>query len=90
MSVYRTIGPLVDRILFVLVGKDEIQKSLDEFEIRPDATLEHRVTCHVRQKYPLCHFFLAVFHLILFILTDNYDMHESFQELKIGQIRLQS
>ena len=42
MSVYRTIGPLVsvvlDGILFILTGNDDIHKSLDEFEIRPDTT----------------------------------------------------
>ena len=30
-----------------------------------------------------CHFFSAVFFLILFILADNDDMHESLEELEI-------
>ena len=31
-----------------------------------------------------CHFFLAVFYLILFILAGNDDMHESSEEFEIG------
>ena len=38
----KTMSPLfsafVDRILFILAGNDNIQESLDEFEIRPDPT----------------------------------------------------
>ena len=34
-----------DRIIFILAGNDDIHKSLDEFEIRPDSTPDHRVTC---------------------------------------------
>ena len=40
MSVYRTIGPLV-----ILTGNDDIHKSLDEFEIRPDLSMDHRGSC---------------------------------------------
>ena len=29
---------VLDRILFILAGNDNIHKSLDEFEIRPDPT----------------------------------------------------
>ena len=32
-------------ILFILTGNDDIHKSLDEFEIRPDPTTDHRVSC---------------------------------------------
>ena len=49
VSVYRTIGPLVlvvlDGNLFVLTGNEDIHKSLNEFEIRPDPTTDHRVSC---------------------------------------------
>ena len=39
VSVYRTIGPtLVYQILFILAGNEDMHKSLDEFEIRPDRT----------------------------------------------------
>ena len=30
-----------------------------------------------------CHFFLAVFYPILFILAGNNDMHESLEEFEI-------
>ena len=36
---------VLDGILFILTGNDDIHKSLDEFEIRPDATTDHRVSC---------------------------------------------
>ena len=58
-------------------------KSLHDFEIRPDLTTDHRVTCPLESKNQCCHFFLAVFHPILFILTGNDDMHESSQEFEI-------
>ena len=31
-----------DGILFILTGNDDIYKSLDEFEILPDPTMDHR------------------------------------------------
>ena len=34
-----------DRILFILAGNDDIHKSLDEFEIRPDPTTDYGVSC---------------------------------------------
>ena len=38
----KTMSPLfsavLDRILFILAGNDNIHESLDEFEIRPDPT----------------------------------------------------
>ena len=38
---------VLDQIIFILACKDDIHKSLpmDEFEIRPDPTPDHRVTC---------------------------------------------
>ena len=36
---------VLDGILFILRGNDDIHKSLDEFEIRPDPTMDHRVSC---------------------------------------------
>ena len=33
------------QILFILAGNDDIHKSLDEFEIRPDPIRGHRVSC---------------------------------------------
>ena len=34
VSVYRTIGPLVDLIILILAGKEDMHESLDEFEFR--------------------------------------------------------
>ena len=36
---------VLDGSLFILTGNDDIHKSLDEFEIRPDPTTDHRVSC---------------------------------------------
>ena len=36
---------VLDGILFILTGNDDIHKSLDEFEIRLDPTTDHRVSC---------------------------------------------
>ena len=36
---------VLDGIPFILTGNDDIHKSLDEFEIRPDPTTDHRVSC---------------------------------------------
>ena len=41
-----------DRILFILVGNDDIHKSLDEFEIRPDLTTD----CPLASKKRCCRF----------------------------------
>ena len=45
----KTMLPLfsvvLDGILFIPTGYDDIHKSLDEFEIRPDPTMDHRVSC---------------------------------------------
>ena len=34
-----------DRIHFILAGNDDIHKSLNEFEIRRDPTMDYRVGC---------------------------------------------
>ena len=33
------------QFLFIHAGNDDIHKSFDEFEIRPDPTMDHRVSC---------------------------------------------
>ena len=41
----KTVLPaILDQILFILAGNDDIHKSLDEFEIRPDPIRDHRVS----------------------------------------------
>ena len=36
---------VLDRILFVLAGNDNIHESLDEFEIQSNLIRDHRVSC---------------------------------------------
>ena len=36
---------VIDGTLFILTGNDDINKSLDEFEIRPEPTMDHRASC---------------------------------------------
>ena len=47
---------ILDQILFILAGNDDIYKSLDEFEIRPDPTRDHRVTALEHLKNRCCPF----------------------------------
>ena len=35
---------ILDQILFILAGNDDIHKSLDDFEIWPDPIRDHRVS----------------------------------------------
>ena len=39
------LSAILGQILFILTGNDDIQKNLDEFEIRPDPIRDHRVSC---------------------------------------------
>ena len=41
----RALFLVLDGILFILTGNDDIHKSLNEFEIQPDPTTYHRVSC---------------------------------------------
>ena len=45
VSAYRTIGPLVDRIFFILADKEDNHNISDEFEIRSDSTTDWGVSC---------------------------------------------
>ena len=36
---------VIDRILFILAGNEDMHKSLDEFEFRPDPTTDYGVSC---------------------------------------------
>ena len=40
---FHFFSAVLDQILFIIPGNDDIHKSLDEFEIRPDPTTDHRV-----------------------------------------------
>ena len=45
MSVYRTIGPLVDWIFFILAGNEDNYKSLHEFEFGQNSAADFGVSC---------------------------------------------
>ena len=47
------------QILFILAGNDDIHKSLDEFEIRPDPIMDHRVSCSRASKKTMLPLFLV-------------------------------
>ena len=49
-------------------------------QVRPRTTKLHALERRKKSMFPLVS---AVFHPILFILTDNDDMHESSEEFKI-------
>ena len=76
---------VLDGIIFILTGNDDIHKSLDEFEIWPDQTIGfHKWQQIGLQWQKRCHnFFSAVFHPILFILADNNDKHENSEDFAI-------
>ena len=42
---HRIFSNVFDRIYFILVGNYDIHKSLNEFEIRPDLTMDYGVGC---------------------------------------------
>ena len=53
VSLYRTIGPLVYPILFILSGNDNMHENSEEFEIQPDLTTDWGVSCPlVSEKIP--------------------------------------
>ena len=49
-------------ILFILTGNDDIHKSLDKFEIRPDPTTDHKVSCPLASEELIIPFSLALYN----------------------------
>ena len=45
VRVYRTTGPVVNWIFFILAVNKDMHESLDEFEFRQDPTPDKRVSC---------------------------------------------
>ena len=92
VSVYRTIGPLVYPILFILAGNDDMHESSEDFEIRPVLTTDCGVSCPLAsEKIPIdlySHFFSAILDHILFILAGNDDIHKSLDEFEIWPDRI--
>ena len=42
---HRVFSTIFDQSLFILVGNDDIHKSLNVFKIRSDRTMNYRVSC---------------------------------------------
>ena len=59
-SKYREFYDLSGRI--TCMGNDDIHKSLDEFEIRPDWTTNNRVSCPQVSEKLMFPFFLALYN----------------------------
>ena len=82
----KTMSPLfsavLDRILFILAGNDNIHESLDEFEIRLDPTTGSSGNRYGYDGKTVSPLFSGVSHLFLFILAGNDDMHESSDEFE--------
>ena len=75
---------VLDWILFILAGNDNIQESLDEFEIRLDpSTGFHGNRYGYDGEKRCCRFFSVVLGAILFILTGNDDIHKRLDEFEI-------
>ena len=47
---------ILDQILFIRAGNDDIYKSFDEFEIRPDLIMDRRVAALEHVKNRCCPF----------------------------------
>ena len=42
---HHIFSAVFDRILFILAGNEDMHKSFDEFEFRPDLTTNYGVSC---------------------------------------------
>ena len=42
---HHIFSAVFDQILFILAGNEDMHKSLDEFEFRPDPTTDYGVSC---------------------------------------------
>ena len=88
-----TISRLVlIRSFFILAGKEDVHKILDEFEFRPDRTTDYGVSCPwglkifdriIMGKWCL-HASLFIFDRIIIKVAGNHDRHKSLDELVSG------
>ena len=86
---HHVFSNVFNQIHFILAGNDNIQKSLNELkfgEIRPWTTelaalerLKKKSYTLIIEKMTSSHF-STIFHLILFILAGNEDMHKSLDD----------
>ena len=65
---------VLDGILFILTGNDGIHKSLDEFEIRPDPTKDHIVSCPLASEKLMFPFFSLCINPIHFKFVGIEDL----------------
>ena len=74
-------------ILFILTSNDGILKSLDEFEIRPDPTTDHKVSCHEASEKLMFPFFLALYNgsqvSIVALWATCFIHYKAFVECKL-------
>ena len=86
MNISATSGPITNKFYLKhhwVGGKAALGFGPDRIRTLVSMATEssHRVIME-KSVSPL---FLGCFHLFLFILAGNDDMHESFEEFKIGQ-----
>ena len=62
-----------------------MHKSLNEFQIRPDATTRFHGNTGLQWEKRRHHIFSNVFDRIYFILAGNNDIHKSLNEFEIQQ-----
>ena len=67
---------MLDQILFILAGNDDIHKSLVEFEIRPDSIRHHRVSCSCASKKLMLPLFL-VSQLCLYLGNSQVSVYRT-------------
>ena len=72
-------------ILFIFAGNEDMHKSLDEFEIRPDATTVFFFLQHIGFQWEKRHHYVFsnVFDRIHLILAGKDDIHKSLNEFEI-------
>ena len=74
---------VLDQIHFIIAGTMTYMRAWMSLKFGQIRLLVSMATDRVIMEKWCCHFFLAVFHPILFILAGNDDMLESLEEFKI-------
>ena len=77
-----------DSVFIKLTGKEDRQKSSDEFEFRSYLTSNFGVTCPLAEKKWCLHLFSATFDRIFVKLASNEDRHKSSNEFEFGPDRI--
>ena len=57
-------GAVLDQILFILAGNNDIHESVDEIELLPDLTIDHRISCPLGSKKSMFLLFLVCYSFI--------------------------